>query len=212
MQRVDFYFDPSCPFCWITSRWLLQVSQERETDIRWRPFSLAIKNDELANDGSDKSPHGEGHRAAHRVLRVIAAAEQQGASLIELYSAFGRPYHLEDRSFDDALIADVLAAQGLPAELLEAADDAAFDEHLNDELQSALDVVGDDTGVPTIVFVSDSGEKTGYFGPVLNGMPSKEEGLAIWDGLTALGTVSAFYELKRTRPGGGPDTASTSGL
>ena len=210
MQRLDFYFDPCCPFCWITSRWLLQVSEERAVDITWRPFSLAEKNDELAG-GSDASALADMHREAHRVHRVIGAAVKEGASTIELYSAFGRPFHLEQRSYDDALIAEVLQQQGLSADLAKAADDASWDSHLATETQSAVDAVGEDTGVPTIVFETD-GEKKGYYGPVLNAMPSKEEGLAIWDGLTTLAPVTAFYELKRTRPEGMPDTSGTKGL
>ena len=104
MQRVDFYFDPCCPFCWITSRWLLQVSRSRDVEITWRPFSLADKNDELRPDGPGATEHAEGHRAAHRVLRVITAAAKRGASVIDLYSAFGRALHVEGRPLDDALI------------------------------------------------------------------------------------------------------------
>ena len=211
MQRIDFYFDPSCPFCWITSRWLLQVEKQRDLEITWRPFSLAIKNDELANDGSDASPHGQLHRDGHRIHRVIAAAAKQDASAIDLYSAFGRAFHVDGRDYDDTLIREVLGGAGLPADLAEAADDTSWDAHLSDETDAALEAVGDDTGVPVIVFTDDEGGKRGYFGPVLNALPSDDEGLAIWDGLAALAPVTSFYELKRTRPDGGPDTASTKG-
>ena len=212
MQRIDFYFDPSCPFCWITSRWLLQVEKQRDLEITWRPFSLAIKNDELDENGPNENPHSEGHRGSHRVHRIIAAAAEQGASTIDLYSAFGREVHTAGREFDDALVTEVLSNAGLPADLAKAAEDTSWDAHLESEMQSALDAVGDDTGVPVIVFTDDNGERRGYFGPVLNVMPNEEEGLAIWDGLSTLAPVTSFYELKRTRPGGGPDTASTEGL
>lgn len=210
MTAIEFSYDPSCPFCWITSRWLLRVEQQRDLDITWRPFSLAIKNDELDGDANAKTPHGEGHRAAHRVIRVIEAAAAQGASTIDLYSAFGRRVHVDGGTYDDATIADVLAQAGLPAELAQAADDTSFDAGIRSSMDDALGAVGQDAGVPIIVFVTDAGRR-GYFGPVLNEMPGEQESLDIWDGLEKLAPVQAFYELKRTRTGA-PDTASTKGL
>ncbi|GAB2542968.1 mycothiol-dependent nitroreductase Rv2466c family protein [Brachybacterium huguangmaarense] len=206
-MRISFAYDPSCPFSWITSRWLLEVAGERDIDITLVPFSLAMKNDEL--DG-ETDPHGMSHRRAHRVLRVITAAEKAGASPVDLYSAFGAARHIDGREYDDALILEVLDRAGLSGELLAAADDTSFDDHLREQQQSVLDVVGGDTGVPTILFHDEGGATTGYFGPVLNAMPSREEGLAIWDGLSRLAPVSSFYELKRTRTGA-PDVQSTKG-
>ena len=213
MERIEFFYDPCCPFCWITSRFLLEVSTERDIDVTWRPFSLAMKNDELGGDDDAVTEHGEMHRSSHRVLRVVTkAAEQHGASVIDLYSAFGRRFHLDHEKYDDAMIADVLAAAGLPAELAKAADDTSLDEGLQATIDSALEAVGDDTGVPTIVFVSDDGERRGFYGPVLQELPGKDDALRLWDSLVGLVSVSAFYELKRTRPQGMPDTASTKGL
>lgn len=210
MTRIEFFFDPSCPFCWITSRWLLQVEKQRDLEVTWRPFSLAMKNDEL--EGGERAGHGAAHVAAHRVHRVIAAAAEQGASVIDLYSTFGRAYHVDKRRYDDALIAEVLAGAGLSADLAQAADDTARDQGLADELRAALDIVGEDVGVPLIVFPADDGSRLGYFGPVLNELPGEQEGLDLWDGLEKLATVTSFYELKRSRPDGGPDTQSTKGL
>ena len=213
MERIEFFYDPCCPFCWITSRFLLEVSAERDVDVTWRPFSLAMKNNELAGDDDAVNEHGEMHRSSHRVLRVITkAAEQHGASVIDLYSAFGRRFHLDHEKYDDAMIADVLAAAGLPAGLAKAADDTSLDEGLQASIDSAVEAVGDDTGVPTIVFVSDDGQRRGFYGPVLQELPSKDDALRLWDSLVGLVSVSAFYELKRTRPEGMPDTASTKGL
>ena len=213
MERIEFFYDPCCPFCWITSRFLLEVSAERDVDVTWRPFSLAMKNNELAGDDDAVNEHGEMHRSSHRVLRVITkAAEQHGASVIDLYSAFGRRFHLDHEKYDDAMIADVLAAAGLPAGLAKAADDTSLDEGLQASIDSAVEAVGDDTGVPTIVFVSDDGQRRGFYGPVLQELPSKDDALRLWDSLVGLVSVPAFYELKRTRPEGMPDTASTKGL
>ena len=213
MERIEFFYDPCCPFCWITSRFLLEVSVQRDVDVTWRPFSLAMKNNELAGDDDAVNEHGEMHRSSHRVLRVITkAAEQHGASVIDLYSAFGRRFHLDHEKYDDMMIADVLADAGLPAELAKAADDTSLDEGLQASIDSAVEAVGDDTGVPTIVFVSDDGQRRGFYGPVLQELPNKDDALCLWDSLVGLVSVPAFYELKRTRPEGMPDTASTKGL
>jgi len=211
MTSIEFYFDPSCPFCWITSRWLLQVSAEREIDITWRQFSLALKNDELEVRHGD-TEHAANHRGAHRVQRVVAqAVREYGASPIELYSEFGMHFHIMEQPFNDAMIRDVLATKTLPSELLAAADDTSLDAQLQAEIDSAVEAAGADIGVPTIVFKGPDGQRLGYFGPVLNELPpTREEALAIWDGLEKLATTPSFYELKRARPAGNPDVFSAA--
>lgn len=211
LMQVTFYFDPCCPFCWITSRWLLMVSGQRDVTVDWQPFSLALKNDEVASGGHDKTEHGDMHRAAHRVLRVmLAAAKQHDARLIDLYSAFGIPYHLAGREYDDELIKEVLAKHDLPAELLQAADDASYDDQLQQSIAAATQVAGQDIGVPTIIFTAEDGSRNGYFGPVLQQLPDMDEALKLWDGLSQLAADSNFYELKRGRPDGDPNVASTA--
>lgn len=203
MTTIEFYFDPSCPFCWITSRWLTQVSAEREIDITWRQFSLALKNDELTQR-DDETVHAAAHRGAHRVHRVIAqAVASYGASASELYSEFGMRFHIMEQEFSDNMIRTVLADKNLPEELLTAADDTSLDTALQTEIDSAIDAAGTDIGVPTIVFRSKDGTRLGYFGPVLNELPSTlQESLDIWDGLEKLATSPSFYEIKRARDGG----------
>lgn len=208
MTSIEFFFDPSCPFSWITSRWLLQVGQERDLDVTWRQFSLAMKNGELGHDGGPDD--ADWHRKAHRIHRVIAAAVAQGATTIDLYSAFGRARHVEGRDFDDALISQVLADLGLHADLAQAADDTSLDAGLEQQLAAAIEAAGEQVGVPLMVFTGADGVRRGYFGPVLNALPGHDNGLAIWDAVSGLGPVTEFYELKRTRSGA-PDTASTKG-
>lgn len=208
-MEIEFFFDPSCPFCWITSRWLIQVKDARQLNITWRPFSLAIKNDCLDASKPTRDEHAGYHRQSHRVLRVMQAAASDGADLGELYTAFGTQCHVYGEDYTDEIIAKVLADLKLPAELLSAADDKSYDKALQASLDSALEVVGDDVGVPTIVF-NDDGKRTGYFGPVLQKLPSVTDSLKLWDGLQVLATNQDFYELKRTRPSGGPETASTA--
>lgn len=203
-MNVEFYFDPSCPFSWITSRWLIQVKDARKLDITWRPFSLALKNGELG-DIKHSSEHGN----SHRVLRVMQLAASQGSDMGEMYTAFGTERHIMGEEYADEIIKKVLAELDLSAELLSAADDKSQDSALRDSLDSALEVVGNDVGVPTIIF-NDGGKRTGYFGPVLQDLPGVADSLKLWDGLRVLATAPQFYELKRTRPDSGPNTASTA--
>ena len=201
---LEFYFDPSCPFCWVTSRWLLMVSGQIPMDITWRPFSLAMKNGELKEDQPDKP-----HLAAHRVLRVMSAAAAQGADLTQLYTKFGIRHFLSGDDYSDDLIASVLQEAGLDADLVHAADDEKWDQSLSESMEAAIETVGSDIGVPTIVF-NINNQKRGYFGPVLQALPDKEEAMELWDGLFKLASQTQFYELKRGRDGNGPDVYSTA--
>ena len=207
-MKIIFYFDPSCPFCWITSRWLLMVAEERDLQITWKPFSLAIKNEALE---ASADPHRAYHVASRRLLRVmLAAQEQNDASLIELYSTSGALFHIKGNQFDDQLISSMLNKHNLPAELIEEADKTTHDELLRAAITAATDIAGKDVGVPTIVFTSDDGDQQGFFGPVLQELPQRQAGLDLWDGLSKLATNSSFYELKRNRPGGMPNVQSTA--
>lgn len=210
-MRVTFYFDPICPFSWITSRWLLQVSNEREIDITWKPFCLAMKNNEVEpSDGEDD--YAQAHRDGLRTLRVLlAAGKEHDTLLIDGYTASGMVHHLMGNRLDDDGIRSMLVDHlNLPDTLLAAADDTTHDNELRTSLDEAIATVGDDIGVPTIVYELPNGTKQGYFGPVLNELPDLEESLAIWDGLSKLATTKHFYELKRNRPDGDPNTASTA--
>jgi len=200
MLNIEFYFDPSCPWCWVTSCWLREVSEHREINIEWLPFSLAIKNDELA--GNDVTGHLDTHTIAHRVLRMIEAISgKEDLDRGLLYKEFGQSYFIDKTLNDDNFIPAVLDRLNLDANYLAEADNTAHDEKLVEHIENATAIVGDDIGVPLIVFVNELGEKQGYFGPVLQGLPDLEEGLEIWDALSKLGSTSHFYELKRARKG-----------
>lgn len=203
-MEVIFYFDPSCPFCWVTSRWLLMVSNKRELKITWRLFSLAIKNSEL--DGKES---GFNHLPAHRVERVMLAAAKQGADLGELYKAFGIKHFLAGDEYDDGVIETVLKSQNIDPALKSSANDESLDEELEVSTKEAVAKVGEDIGVPTIVFKTDNGEK-GFFGPVIQSLPTQEEALELWDGVLKLAENKDFFELKRGRSLGGPDVVSTA--
>ena len=201
---LDFYFDPSCPFCWVTSRWLLMVSRQVSLNITWRPFSLAMKNGELSEDVTDKP-----HLAAHRVLRVMAVAAKQGTDLEQLYTKLGIRHFLSGDAYSDDLIAAVLEESSLDTSLIRAADDEKQDRYLSDSMEMAIKTVGSDIGVPTIVF-NWNNQTRGYFGPVLQSLPGKQEALELWEGLFKLAKQTQFYELKRGRDSHGPDVFSTA--
>ena len=176
----------------------MRVQQERELEVQWRPFSLAIKNGELT--GSDKTPYAVAHVASHRVLRVIEAVAIAGdAKRADLYTAFGKAHFIDKSQYSDNLINSVLAELGLNSSYLESAEDTSIDARLQSHLADAIDVVGEDVGVPTIIFEGEDGGKTGFFGPVITELPSQEESLKLWDGLSALASNTSFYELKRSR-------------
>jgi len=207
-MNVEFYFDPSCPFSWITSRWLLIASNERDITISWKPFSLALKNKELTDT---ENLHRGWHQTSHRLLRVMSAAEQHNqASLVRLYTISGLKRHVLGEEITDDFIKAVLTDQKLPESLLGAADDQQYDAGLQQLVDEAVNIGGSDIGVPFIVFENNDGTKQGFFGPVLQTLPSKKESLDLWDGLSKLATNTSFYELKRSRPNTMPDTLSTS--
>ena len=207
-MNITFYFDPSCPFSWITSRWLLMVSGERDLDVTWKPFCLALKNEKL---DESKDPYRKIHEGSKRLLRVMAAAEaKNGGSLIDMYKSAGIKFHIGKEPFDDELINGVLSENKLPAGLIEFADKQDFDHQLRDSIKSATEIAGEDVGVPTIIFTNEKGDQQGFFGPVLQELPDKKESLELWDGLSKLATNSNFYELKRSRPSGNPDVYSTA--
>jgi 2-hydroxychromene-2-carboxylate isomerase len=194
MDTSDFWFDPLCPFAWITSRWMLEVEQVRDVSVRWRVMSLYFLNKDR-----DLS---EGYQARVArglpIGRVLIATEQQvGAEALgPLYTAFGERIHVEKQEVGRELVADALAAAGLPAHLVEAMDDPSYDDALLASHREAMDRVGEDVGTPTIAFNDSS-----FFGPVLSRIPRGEDAGRIWDGTIALAAFPYFFEIKRTRVG-----------
>ncbi|MCZ4497516.1 MAG: oxidoreductase [Marmoricola sp.] len=192
---ADFWFDPLCPFAWITSRWILEVEQVRDVEVRWHVMSLAYLN----KDKDIPDQYRELLAPAWGPVRVlIAAAQKHGdAVLFGLYNAFGERIHHQQEPISREMIAAVVAEVGLELELVDAMDDSSLDEAVAKSHHEGMDQVGDDVGTPTIAI-----NGVAFFGPVLSAIPRGEEAGRMWDGAVALAAYPHFYELKRSRTGG----------
>jgi len=192
MSKADFWFDPACPFAWITSRWMLEVEKVRDVEVEWHVMSLAYLNQD--RDISDD--YREFLATAWGPVRVLIAAEQAHGNevLLPLYTAMGNRIHLEKRERDRAMIEDSLAEAGLPVSLADAMDDSSYDDAVAKSHHAGMDQVGDEVGTPTI-----SIDGTAFFGPVISKAPRGEEAGQLWDGALLLASYPLFFELKRSR-------------
>jgi hypothetical protein len=189
---VDFWFDPLCPWAWITSRWLLEVEKLRPVLPRWRVMSLA-----LLNEGRDlPEEYQERMRAALGPVRVCAAAEVTHGSQVlgPLYTAMGTLIHHEKAGLDRAMVLAALAGASLPAKLADAMDSAEYDDALRASHIDGMDRVGYDVGTPVISVLGLS-----IFGPVVSPIPRGDDAARLWDGLLLVAGTDGFFELKRSR-------------
>ena len=200
---VEFFFDPACPWTWITSRWLATVAPERDLAITWRTWSLVINAegtplpDDLPAPIRERLAAARGFsQAALRVLEAAAAA-QGNAAVGRLYTELGRRVHHAEGGYGDGVIAEALAAAGLAPDLAGAADDPALDIPIREHMAEIRSRVGGDVGVPIVSLGAGA-----LSGPILSEVPPLARSLAIWDASSTLISDPAFAELKRHRPTG----------
>ncbi|MBA2639345.1 MAG: hypothetical protein H0U77_05005 [Nocardioidaceae bacterium] len=201
---IAFYFDPVCPFCWMTSKWVRLVSAQRDYQVDWRFISLRLLNAHIDYDEHFPPEYEAGHAAGLRLLRVVAKTrvEHGGDAVGALYEALGAAIH-EVRSDADVghpgtreFLAPILVEAKLPTELADALDDDSVDPLIQAETDEALSLTGKDVGTPIICF--DPPDGISFFGPVISRPPSKEEALELWDHVVGLARFPGFSELKRS--------------
>ncbi|MGB5936651.1 MAG: hypothetical protein WBG76_12385 [Ornithinimicrobium sp.] len=212
VSRVEFFFDPACPFCWQTSKWFRLVIRQVDIVPVWRFISLAMLNDEMENLDSAK-----GHAVGHKMLRVAAAAKAaHGEEVVgALYEEMGRRLWETSPVVDGvvegeamwAAISDhqlqvlteltaILAAVDLPADLVQAADDTQYDVELQAATDEAMERTGVNLGTPILAFGEPGGPA--FFGPVISSTPSDDDAVELWEALTTMATFNGFAELKRS--------------
>jgi hypothetical protein len=204
---VDFWFDPLCPWAWMTSRWVLEVEKLRDIEVRWHVMSLAVLNEDKLDELPEDYRELLTTKAWPAVRVVTAAWQKHGEDVVgPLYTALGTRIHNNDEGATPEAIAGALADVGLPAELIDYAgqDDFEFEAELRASHKEGIEKVGQEVGTPVIALPGPDGEQIAFFGPVVTPAPKGEQAARLWDGTVAVASVPGFYEIKRTRTKG-PD-------
>jgi 2-hydroxychromene-2-carboxylate isomerase len=195
---ADFWFDPLCPWAWITSRWMLEVEQVRAVSVRWHVMSLAILNAD--RDISDRyralmdSSWGAVRIATAAAQRAAAIGDDPSQTLGRLYTELGTRFHQDKMPRDRTTCQEALKAAGLPAELVDAAESTEHDDALRASHAAAMSQVGDQVGTPVISIGGNA-----FFGPVITPVPCGEDAGRLWDGVLLVTSTDGFFELKRSR-------------
>jgi len=191
-DTADFWFDPLCPFAWVTSRWMLEVEKVRPVTVKWHVMSLAV-----LNEGRDLPAHYRSlmDRAWGPVRVIVAAREQHGDEYVKpLYDAMGTLIHPGGEKDLAVVIRKALAEVGLPGELARYADSDEYDPQLRASHADGIDRVGQEVGTPVVAV-----NGTAFFGPVITRIPRGEDAGRLWDGTVMVAGFPSFFELKRTR-------------
>ncbi|MER7698655.1 MULTISPECIES: DsbA family protein [unclassified Streptomyces] len=200
---VDFWFDPLCPWAWMTSRWMLEVEKVRDVEVRWHVMSLAVLNEDKLDDLPEEYRDMLENQAWGPVRVVIAARQKHGDAVVgPLYTALGTRFHNNGEGPTREAVAAALKDVGLPAELAEYADSDQYDTELRASHKEGIDKVGQEVGTPVIAVPGADGEQIAFFGPVVTPAPKGEEAAKLWDGTLLVASIPGFYEIKRTRTQG----------
>jgi 2-hydroxychromene-2-carboxylate isomerase len=189
---VEMWFDPLCPWAWLTSRWLMEVEQVRDVEVTWSVMSLAV-----LNSGRDLPPEYESmmERSWGPVRVIIAAASEHGPTVVKpLYDAMGTRIHLDEEEDYLQVITDALKEVDLPADLLRFATSDEVDDDVRASHDRAISLVGEEVGTPVIAMGGSA-----FFGPVVTPAPRGEAAGRLWDGWVLMAGTPGFFELKRTR-------------
>lgn len=190
---VEFWFDPVCPWAWMTSRWIDEVARQRDDlDVTWNIMSLAILNEH--NEGA---AHRESHKAGMAFGRVITAiaSEYDNAKVKAAYDAFGARIHVAGRgATGEGILDEVVAELDLPQDLVDRALAGEFDDTYRTSHASGIERVGQDVGTPIIAV-----NGVAFFGPVISPAPKGDEALRLFDGIVMAASYDGFFELKRSR-------------
>ena len=199
---LEFYFDPVCPWAWITSRWVTNVQQLRNYEVSWKFISLRMVNAERGYAGN--SVYEQVHNAGLAGLRVASAARAQGgnASVAAVYTALGNAIHIGGRREElvndpKSFFLSIVADAGLPAEVASAYEDSTHDEVIRYETEAALSRTGKDVGTPILTFNPKSANEASLFGPVISKAPKGDEAMKLWDAVQTI-AESGVAEIKRS--------------
>jgi 2-hydroxychromene-2-carboxylate isomerase len=204
MSDLEFFFDPVCPWAWITSRWVTEVQTQRDYDVRWRFISLKILNKDNSADwytDQYKRWHAMGHEALRVAAHVDAALGNEAVA--RLYTALGTEGHNKDRREDfaastEAFVGECLQIAGLDASFVEKAFDESLDERIQADTAEALARTGPDVGTPILTFAPGTAREGSFFGPVIARIPRGDEAARLWDAVETLATTPGVAELKRS--------------
>jgi hypothetical protein len=204
MADLEFFWDPVCPWAWLTSRWVVNVTEERPMEVDWKFIALRIVNKDRDYATEFRPGYERGHTRGLELLRVAAAVREElgRAAVLPLYTALGQVIHHERgaETFDDPSgVRAVLEGLGYPVGLGAAATSTEHDEVIAAETQEALDRCGGNIGTPVLSFSPPDGPS--FFGPVINKAPKGRAALDLWDAVVALGSNPHFSELKRSTRG-----------
>ncbi|WP_411079078.1 DsbA family protein [Streptomyces sp. cmx-18-6] len=200
---ADFWFDPLCPWAWMTSRWILEVEKVRDIEVRWHVMSLAVLNEDKLDDVPEEYREMLATKAWGPVRVVTAAQQLHGDDVVgPLYTALGTRFHNNEEGPTREAIAGALKDVGLPEDLLEYADKDTYDTELRASHNEGIDKVGQEVGTPVVAVPGADGEQVAFFGPVVTPAPKGEDAAKLWDGTLLVASIPGFYEIKRTRTQG----------